>query len=151
MCGFLAAQGFPPVGNVRDVCDWENYWYKIHSKNLLEDLTKLDVKSSIVGLLENEGVINLTKNKDAISFLTPIDESSVKGVLDNLENTQKHIKNIKGIKAFKTFAVIANVLIAAGIMGIVQPKINILLRKLMYGSNENPAIAAQEQKAKLNA
>ena len=38
LCGFLAAQGFPPVGNVRDVSDWENYWYKIHSKNLLEDL-----------------------------------------------------------------------------------------------------------------
>lgn len=38
LCGFLAAQGFPPVGNVRDVSDWENYWYKIHSKNLLKDL-----------------------------------------------------------------------------------------------------------------
>lgn len=38
LCGFLAAQGFPPVGNVRDVLDWESYWYKIHNKNLLEDL-----------------------------------------------------------------------------------------------------------------
>lgn len=38
LCGFLAAQGFPPVGNVRNVSDWENYWYKIHNKNLLEDL-----------------------------------------------------------------------------------------------------------------
>lgn len=38
LCGFLAAQGFAPVGNVRNVLDWENYWYKIHNKNLLEDL-----------------------------------------------------------------------------------------------------------------
>lgn len=38
LCGFLAAQGFTPVGNVRDVTDWEIYWYKIHSKNLLGDL-----------------------------------------------------------------------------------------------------------------
>ncbi len=38
LCGFLAAQGFTPVGNVRDVTDWENYWYRIHNKNLLEDL-----------------------------------------------------------------------------------------------------------------
>ena len=38
LCGFLAAQGFPPVGNIRNVSDWENYWYEIHNKNILEDL-----------------------------------------------------------------------------------------------------------------
>ena len=38
LCGFLAAQGFPPVGNIRNVSDWENYCYEIHNKNILEDL-----------------------------------------------------------------------------------------------------------------
>lgn len=51
LCGFLAAQGFPPVGNVRDVSDWEIYWYRMHEKNLLEDLeyslTKYNEISSI--------------------------------------------------------------------------------------------------------
>ena len=60
------------------------------------------------------------------------------------------IKNLSKSRIFKTFAVISNVLIAAGIMGILQPKLTIWFRKLMYGSNENPAIAAQEKQAKLN-
>lgn len=38
LCGFLAAQGFPNVGNVRNISEWENYWYRIHDRNLLEDL-----------------------------------------------------------------------------------------------------------------
>lgn len=38
LCGFLAAQGLPPVGNVREVSDWDIYWQEIHNKNLLEDL-----------------------------------------------------------------------------------------------------------------
>lgn len=38
LCGFLAAQGFPPVGNVRDVENWDTYWLQIHSRNILENL-----------------------------------------------------------------------------------------------------------------
>ena len=40
-------------------------------------------------------------------------------------------------------------LIAAGIMGVIQPKLTIALRKLFFGTNENPAIAQQEKQAKL--
>lgn len=38
LCGFLAAQGFQHVGNVRNISEWGNYWYRIHDRNLLEDL-----------------------------------------------------------------------------------------------------------------
>ena len=57
---------------------------------------------------------------------------------DNLNNLGKS-------KTFKVIAVISNVLISTGIMGILQPKLTILLRKLFYGSNENPAIVKQEK------
>ena len=121
-----------------------------NSKDIIADLAKMDVKSPIMQLLANEGVINLTKDNSALSFLKPIDENDVKKALSNIENMGKNIENLKGSKTFKVFAVVANVLIAAGIMGVIQPKVNILLRKLMYGTNENPAIAKQEKEA-LNA
>lgn len=38
LCGFLAAQGFPPVGNVRNVVDWNEFWLEIHNKKLLQNL-----------------------------------------------------------------------------------------------------------------
>ena len=38
LCGFLAAQGFKSVGNVRNVEDWKQYWDKIHEKDELENL-----------------------------------------------------------------------------------------------------------------
>lgn len=38
LCGFLAAQGFPPVGNVRNVSDWNKFWQEIHNKKLLQNL-----------------------------------------------------------------------------------------------------------------
>ena len=38
LCGFLAAQGFPPVGNVRNVSDWNIFWKEIHNKKLLQNL-----------------------------------------------------------------------------------------------------------------
>jgi len=42
--------------------------------------------------------------------------------------------------------VVANVLIAAGIMGVIQPKVNIWLRKATNnGDNRNPAIIEQEK------
>lgn len=40
LCGFLAAQGFPPVGNVKNVIDWRKYWNEIHSKDYLCELRK---------------------------------------------------------------------------------------------------------------
>lgn len=38
LCGFLAAQGFPAVGNIKSVVDWNEFWLEIHNKKLLKNL-----------------------------------------------------------------------------------------------------------------
>lgn len=38
LCGFLAAQGFKPIGNIREVKNWILFWNKMHSKNYLKEL-----------------------------------------------------------------------------------------------------------------
>ena len=48
LCGFLAAQEFPPVGNINNVTDWRKYWNDIHAKDYLGDLReKLEVYNQI--------------------------------------------------------------------------------------------------------
>lgn len=121
------------------------------SKNIIETLSNIDIKNPIIELLENEGAISLTKDKTALSMLKPIEENSVKNAIKNLENMQKNIDNLPKSKIFKTIAVIANVLIAAGIMGVIQPKMTIWLREKLFGSKENPAIVQQEKKMNQNA
>jgi len=125
----------------------------VGSDNIAKSLKELaDNKSPLIELLNNEGVISLTKNGE-VSMLKPLDESAIKSALDNLKNMnlEQHAKNLSKSKAFKGIAVVANVLIAAGIMGVIQPKLTIWLRKKLFGTNENPAIAQQEKNAKINA
>ena len=38
LCGFLAAQGFSPIGNIRDVSNWLIFWNDMHSENYLKEL-----------------------------------------------------------------------------------------------------------------
>ena len=118
---------------------------------LLEELSNLAKDNNpIIELLENEGVISLTKDKK-LSFLTQIDNDAVVSALDNLKDMGDNISNLNKSRAFKTAAVITNVLLGVVMMGIVQPKITIWLRKKLFGTNENPAIAQQEKNAKINA
>lgn len=37
-CGFLAAQNFPPVGNIRKINDLSDFWNKLHRQNRLDEL-----------------------------------------------------------------------------------------------------------------
>lgn len=37
-CGFLAAQGYPPFANVRDILDWNEFWNTIQSDKKLSNL-----------------------------------------------------------------------------------------------------------------
>ncbi|MBR5305195.1 MAG: hypothetical protein IKU37_10250 [Candidatus Gastranaerophilales bacterium] len=121
-----------------------------NSDNFLKTLKDLATnKNPIIELLENEGVISLTNNKE-LSFLNQIDKNSVMSALDNLKNMGNNIGNLGKSKALKTIAVISNVLLGVVMMGIVQPKITIWLRKKIFGSNENPAIVEQEKNAKIN-
>lgn len=37
-CGFLAAQGFPAIANIRKIDNWNCFWKKLQKENLLENL-----------------------------------------------------------------------------------------------------------------
>lgn len=38
LCGFLAAQGFPPSGNVRSIKNWNKFWHETSEKDCLVEL-----------------------------------------------------------------------------------------------------------------
>ena len=38
LCGFLAAQGFPPIDNIRDVVEWKDTWKKMNQTSCLGNL-----------------------------------------------------------------------------------------------------------------
>ena len=101
-------------------------------------------------ILDNDGAISTIKDKagniKALDYRKLIDEDAIKSTLKKIEKISPKLSDIKSIKHFKIFASVANVLIAAGVMGILQPKINIWMRKtLNHGDNRNPAIVAQEK------
>lgn len=39
-CGFLAAQGFPALSNIKDIYNWNEFWKKLQQENKLEILEK---------------------------------------------------------------------------------------------------------------
>ena len=126
-----------------------------NSKNLTKDILSLDPKSSIASLLEQEGLIAFVKDKAkkpvAIDNFKFIDEEKAKKSLDALGKLSDNISNIKKIKGYKTLAVLGNVAFAVWAMGVLQPKLNILMRKkLNNGDNSNPAIKEKEEKMKKN-
>lgn len=128
------------------------------SNNILKTISEMDIKSPLIELLDKDDAIATIKDKagniKGLDFLKPIDEDKVKSTLKNLDSMKDNIGNLKGSKTFKAVAVVGNVLIAAGIMGIIQPKLNILMRKILNnGDNRNPAIAKEEALAmeKVNA
>ena len=128
------------------------------SNNILKTISEMDIKSPLIELLDKDDAIATIKDKagniKGLDFLKPIDEDKVKSTLKNLDSMKDNIGNLKGSKIFKAVAVVGNVLIAAGIMGIIQPKLNILMRKILNnGDNRNPAIAKEEALAmeKVNA
>ena len=50
-CGFLAAQGFPPINNIRKVNDFSDFWMKLHSQDKLVNLQNdLNIYNSIPGV-----------------------------------------------------------------------------------------------------
>ncbi len=114
------------------------------------NLAKKDINNPLLELLEKNGVVSIIKDKngkkEALSYLNTIDEKSLKNSMVNIQDLAKNVDNIKSIKAFKTFAIFANIGIAAWAMGVLQPKVNIAMRKFFHnGDNRNPAIVAQEQ------
>ncbi len=123
----------------------------INEKELLNKIYKLnDVKNPLIKLLSKNGNIELTKNQESINYLKYVDEKDLKKAIDNILAANKNIdKNLKGMKAYKVISVLANIAIGALAMGVLQPMINIAMRKLLNnGDNRNPAIARQERELK---
>lgn len=51
LCGFLAAQDFPSIGNVRNIKNWRNFWNKKSEQNCLRELKeKLQLYNEIPGI-----------------------------------------------------------------------------------------------------
>ncbi len=121
----------------------------LKSKNLSNDILKLDAKSTIIELLEKNDAISTIKKQNqnvAINYLKMIDEQKVKQTLKSFLDISKNNVNLGASKAFKVFAVLANISLVSFMMGFVQPKLTILMRKkLNQGDNRNPAIVKQEE------
>lgn len=119
-----------------------------NSKDVIKSLNKLDLKGSLIKLLDkNDAISTIKKDGEikAIDFTKKISDDKIKKTLENLNEIKDKTGNIKSIRAFKVFALIANILIGAAAMGILQPKLNILIRKaLNNGDKTNPAIACEE-------
>ncbi len=70
LCGFLAAQGFHAIGNVRNLSNWFDFWNEINSKNYLKSLRdNLNKYNSIPNIQETnclayvQRMLSLEKNK----------------------------------------------------------------------------------------
>ena len=129
-----------------------------NEKNLISKIHEIasnNPKDALVDLLSKNNVIKIVEDKNtkakAVSYLNKIDEDEIKKTISNIQELSKNISNISSIKAYKTASVLANIIISALAIGIVQPKLNILMRKLLNnGDNRNPAIVAKEEEMKQN-
>ena len=121
----------------------------LNSKDASIEVLKLNPKSDLADLLEKSGNIKLLKDKkdsvNAISRFKEMNSDDIKNTLKNILELE-NVKDLGKVKAFKTFAVLGNVIIAILAMGKLQPKLNILLRKINNnGDNRNPAIVAKQK------
>ncbi len=120
------------------------------------ELAKKNINNPLLDILDKNGAISIIKdkkgNKQAIDYLKRIDEADVVKTMLDINKLNENISRVKSIKAFKVFAVFANIAIAACATGILQPKLAILMRKIMHnGDNRNPAIVEQEKMMQLKA
>ena len=124
-------------------------------KEKIYSLASSDIKNPLIQTLNKNGVVSILKNnnQEALNYLKQIDSKDLKKSIDDILTLNKHVnKNIGAIKAYKVFSIVANVAIGALAMGIVQPLINIKMRKLLNnGDNRNPAIVEQEKQIQFMA
>ena len=108
--------------------------------------------SPLMDVFKKTGDIATFKTKEGaeqLSLLTSIDSNKLKSTAKNaveiVENAAKSNdigKYLKQTKFLKGAAIVANIGISAVLMGYLQPKLNLYLRKkLNNGDNTNPAIA----------
>ncbi len=129
----------------------QNGLNKLNENELLNKIyTTNDVKNPLIQLLAKNGNIELAKNQKSINYLKYVDEKELKKTINNILEANKNVdKNLKGMKAYKAISVLSNIAIGALAMGVLQPMVNIAMRKLLNnGDNRNPAIVQQEQRLK---
>lgn len=108
--------------------------------------------SPLIDVFKKCGNLSVFKTKDGveqISLLSSIDSNKLKATAQNavdmVENAAKSNdigKYLKQTKFIKGAAIVANIAISAIMMGYLQPKLNLYLRKKFNnGDNTNPAIA----------
>ncbi len=121
----------------------------MESDDVVSSIHNLDVKNPLIELLDKNGTIKTIKDKNnnitAISYKKALNSPHIKQTLGNLLSLENNIKNISKIKGFKLVSIFGNIALAAWAMGILQPKVNIFMRKILNnGDNRNPAIVKQE-------
>ena len=116
---------------------------------------KENIDNPLLDILNKNGNVSITdKNgSKAFDYLKTINEKDLKKAIGNILSLNEHIdSNLKGIKAYKIFSIFANIAIGALAMGVLQPMVNIGMRKLLNnGDNRNPAIVAQEKELQFKA
>lgn len=126
------------------------------AKNVI-DFVFDEKNSAIADVFKRSGNVGTFTTKEGVeqlSLLSSIDPKSLKktaqNTIDIIEKAAK--KNIdpteylKKTKMVKGAAIISNILISATLIGYVQPKFSLWLRKKLHnGENTNPAIKELEQ------
>ena len=122
------------------------------NKDIKKDVLELDYKNVIVELLEKNDAIKTIKKDGknvALSHLNSLDEEKIRNTILNLKEIAKDNINLKNVKISKVCAVLGNIALVSFMMGFVQPKLTILMRKVLnHGDKRNPAIVEQENKAR---
>lgn len=121
-----------------------------------------DKNASMAEILKKTGDVGVFKTKEGVeqlSLLSNIDATKVKktaqktiDIIENAASKGDVTKYLKQTKMLKGVAIIGNIAISAILMGYLQPKLNLFLRKkLNNGDNTNPAIRnlTQEMEQKL--
>ena len=131
--------------DMQEILDEINNLPKDNVKEAVFKLANSNPESKLLNLLYKNEVIKQQDN--TISYLAHTDESSIKNTLSHIKDLSENINNLKLIKGYKVLSVLGNVAIGALAMGVLQPKLNILMRKILNkGDNRNQAIAEQEDK-----
>ncbi len=118
-------------------------------------LANKDINNPLLNILSKNGNISIIEKngEKAFDFLKNIEAKDLKKTIENIVELNKNIsKNLGKIKAYKTFSILANIAIGAFAMGVIQPLVNIGMRKLLNnGDYRNPAIVAQEKELQFKA
>ena len=125
---------------------------KTDDNKVLEYLYK-NQENALVKMLKISGELPTIKGSDAIDALSFVDVKKVKNAAKNISelaqstagkaDLDKYLSKVKNIKGV---SVIANILIGAAAIGILQPMLNIIQRKKNNnGETINPAIKKLEK------